>query len=103
MPKFKYVAMDARGRETTGEIEAESQTAAIGKIREKGLFVTNVVDWMTGSADLVSLRARESVLRKLDEVSDEQAGGIKAANYAAAPLLLVLVGLLVYFVRRHRR
>ncbi|MCC7137523.1 MAG: GldG family protein [Planctomycetes bacterium] len=66
-------------------------------------FVTNVVDWMTGSADLVSLRARESVLRKLDEVSDEQAGGIKAANYAAAPLLLVLVGLLVYFVRRHRR
>ena len=44
MPKFSYVAMDARGRETKGEIEAESQTAALSRIREKGLFPTSVVD-----------------------------------------------------------
>ena len=44
MPKFKYVAMDQRGRESQGEIEAESQTAALGKIREKGLFPTNVTE-----------------------------------------------------------
>jgi type IV pilus assembly protein PilC len=44
MPKFSFVAMDARGRETKGEIEAESQTAALSRIREKGLFPTSVVD-----------------------------------------------------------
>lgn len=44
MPKFSYVAMDARGRETKGEIEADSQTAALSRIREKGLFPTSVVD-----------------------------------------------------------
>ncbi len=42
MPKFKYVALDAKGHETSGEVDAENQTAAIGKIREKGLFPTNV-------------------------------------------------------------
>jgi len=44
MPKFSYVAMDARGRETKGEIDADSQTAALSRIREKGLFPTSVVD-----------------------------------------------------------
>lgn len=44
MPKFSYVAMDARGRETKGEIEADNQTVALTRIREKGLFPTSVVD-----------------------------------------------------------
>ena len=44
MPKFTYLALDAKGRETQGEIEADNQTAALGKIREKGLFPTQVTD-----------------------------------------------------------
>ncbi len=42
MPKFKYVALDTKGRETSGEVDADNQTAALGKIREKGLFPTDV-------------------------------------------------------------
>jgi type IV pilus assembly protein PilC len=44
MAKFTYVAMDARGRETKGEMEADSQTVALTRIREKGLFPTSVVE-----------------------------------------------------------
>ncbi len=44
MPKFKYTALDAKGNETSGEVDAESQTGALGKIREKGLFPTNVAE-----------------------------------------------------------
>ena len=44
MPKFRYTAMDSRGVETQGEVEAENQTAAISKIREKNLFPTEVTD-----------------------------------------------------------
>jgi type IV pilus assembly protein PilC len=44
MPKFKYVALDQRGRDSQGEIEADNQTAALGKIREKGLFPTSVTE-----------------------------------------------------------
>lgn len=44
MPKFRFVAMDAKGRETDGVIEAESQTRAISMVREKGMFPTSVVE-----------------------------------------------------------
>lgn len=42
MAKFEYVALDAKGQETKGTIDAGSQTEAIGLIREKGLFPTNI-------------------------------------------------------------
>ena len=44
MAKFKFTALDAKGAETQGEIDAESQSAALTRIREKGLFPTNVVE-----------------------------------------------------------
>lgn len=44
MPKYQYVALDARGRESQGEIEADTQTAALARIREKGLFPTSVTE-----------------------------------------------------------
>lgn len=42
MPKFDYVAMDAKGKEVTGVVEVDSLTAAIARVRELGLFPTNV-------------------------------------------------------------
>ena len=50
MAKFSYVAMDSRGRETKGEIEADNQTVALTRIREKGLFPTSVVDAATSAS-----------------------------------------------------
>ncbi len=44
MPKFTYSALDAKGHETQGEIEADTQSVALTKIREKGLFPTQVTD-----------------------------------------------------------
>lgn len=42
MPKFNYTAMDARGNETSGEIEVESAAAAVNKIKELGYFPTTI-------------------------------------------------------------
>jgi len=51
MPKFNYVAMDARGKETKGTLEVTSQNEAIGRIRDMGFFPTKVVeDKGTGDA-----------------------------------------------------
>lgn len=44
MPKFKYTAMDSKGREVQEVIEAESQAKAVAGIRERGLFPTTVVE-----------------------------------------------------------
>ncbi|MHC4926837.1 MAG: type II secretion system F family protein, partial [Planctomycetota bacterium] len=42
MPIFQYDALDAKGNESAGTIEALSSKEAISKIRNKGLFPTKV-------------------------------------------------------------
>ena len=44
MPKYSYVALDARGNETKGNIEVGSQNEAIGRVKEMGLFPTKIVE-----------------------------------------------------------
>ena len=44
MPKYSYVAMDARGKETKGTLEVASQNEAIGRVKEMGLFPTKIVE-----------------------------------------------------------
>lgn len=44
MPKFSYVAMDSRGKETKGTIEVASQAEAITRIKDMGLHPTRVVE-----------------------------------------------------------
>ncbi len=44
MPSFKYVASDAQGREQSGQLEAVNRIAALAKLKEKGLFPSNVTE-----------------------------------------------------------
>src|SRR5689334_4647020 len=44
MPRFSYVAMDSRGKETKGVLEVATQNEAIGRIKEMGFFPTKVVE-----------------------------------------------------------
>src|SRR5438270_12811420 len=44
MPKYNYVAMDGRGKETKGTLEVGSQNEAIGRVKEMGLYPTRIVE-----------------------------------------------------------
>src|SRR5438034_6469356 len=44
MPRFQYVALDARGQESTGAVEANSANEAIGHLRQAGYFPTGVYE-----------------------------------------------------------
>jgi len=44
MPKYNYVALDARGNETKGSIDAGSQNEAIGRVKEMSLFPTKITE-----------------------------------------------------------
>ncbi|MDH7501243.1 MAG: type II secretion system F family protein [Verrucomicrobiota bacterium] len=44
MPKFNYVAMDSRGKETKGTLEVANQNEAITRLKEMGFFPTKVVE-----------------------------------------------------------
>ena len=65
-------------------------------------FVNNLVDWMTGSDDLVALRTRGSAVRRLDEIEPSTATTAQTLNYVAAPLLVLIAGILVFVVRKYR-
>ncbi|MEP7015570.1 MAG: type II secretion system F family protein, partial [Verrucomicrobiota bacterium] len=44
MPRFNYVALDARGQESTGLVDAGSTSEAIGQLRQAGYFPTSVYE-----------------------------------------------------------
>ena len=44
MPKFNYVAMDQKGKETKGTLDVANQNEAISRIKEMGYFPTKVVE-----------------------------------------------------------
>ena len=50
MARFKFVAMDAKGGETDGVLDAENQSQAISMIRAKGFFPTKVIELASGGA-----------------------------------------------------
>ncbi len=43
MPNFLYIALDAKGEQTTGTVEADSEADAVAKLRTQGLYPTQVV------------------------------------------------------------
>lgn len=43
MAKFEYIALDAKGEETTGDISANDEADAISQLRKSGLYPTQVI------------------------------------------------------------
>ena len=50
MPRFNYVALDQRGQESVGVIEASNSNEAVGSLRQAGYFPTSVVEEGKGKA-----------------------------------------------------
>src|SRR6266851_9476929 len=51
MARFNYVALDARGQEASGLLEAASSNAAISQLRQAGYFPTSVIEEAISSPD----------------------------------------------------
>jgi type IV pilus assembly protein PilC len=51
MPRFNYIALDARGQEASGLVEAASTNAAISQLRQAGYFPTSVIEEAISSPD----------------------------------------------------
>jgi type IV pilus assembly protein PilC len=59
MPRYTYVALDARGQESTGLVDANSTSEAIGHLRQAGYFPTNVFEEGRGnSGELKAVRQK---------------------------------------------
>src|SRR5437016_6543616 len=58
MSRFNYVALDARGQEASGLLEAVSSSAAISQLRHAGFFPTSVIEEAIISGDGKEARGR---------------------------------------------
>ena len=68
-----------------------------------GFFLfANLVDVLSGDPEIIALRSRGAKPRKFGEIDESDANAIKWANHLAAPVLVLIAGFLVYFVRRYR-
>ncbi|MFO7820505.1 MAG: type II secretion system F family protein, partial [Lentisphaeria bacterium] len=50
MPTFQYTAMDGKGQEQKGRIDAGDQQQAASKLKQMGLFATNIMEARGGGA-----------------------------------------------------
>src|SRR4051812_38203526 len=58
MPRYAYVALDSRGQESTGLVDASSPNEAIGQLRQAGYFPTNVHEEGSVAAPRAAARAK---------------------------------------------
>src|SRR5438094_660102 len=89
MPKFSYVAMDSRGKETKGTLEVGTQNEAIGRLKEMGFFPTKVVEEKGGEPEVVLARLSEFM-----EKAQKIKGKVVAAMFYPAAVITVAVVIL---------
>ncbi len=65
MARFNYVALDTRGQEATGLVEAPSSNAAISQLRQAGYFPTSVIEEAIASTDGQEVRQRVAKMARL--------------------------------------
>src|SRR5947208_1282502 len=65
MARFNYVALDARGQEASGLVEAPSTNAAITQLRQAGYFPTSVIEEAIISPDGKEARNRAAKMASI--------------------------------------
>ncbi len=75
MPKFNYVALDARGQESTGVVEAPSSNEAVGQLRQSGYFPTSVVEEGKGAPLAKAKKSRDKSAAPARATAKGKGGG----------------------------
>ena len=71
MPRFEYTALDARGTESTGIVEAATQNEVVAQLRQQGFFPTSVVPEGQGKKPA---KSGKSVTKKGDGAKPQKKG-----------------------------
>ncbi|HZM16455.1 MAG TPA: Gldg family protein [Candidatus Krumholzibacteria bacterium] len=74
-----------------------------GNDRDNLLFFQNLVDWLVQDEDLIGIRSREVTDRPLKSVSEATKRVVKYANMLGSPVLVIVLGIAVWQLRRRRR
>ncbi len=93
MPRFNYIALDARGQESSGLLEAVSSNDAIGQLRQAGYFPTSVYEEGQGGV-------AEKKARKKAEIAAPAAPRMKSKGIVIYQRKTVKTKVLMVFTRQ---
>jgi ABC-2 type transport system permease protein len=75
----------------------------LGGSDQNGIFVTNLVEWLASSDDLMAIRSKNISERSLEVVSEGEKTTTKIGIVSAMPLLVITGGIVYTFIRRKRK
>jgi type IV pilus assembly protein PilC len=76
MSKYNYVALDQRGQESVGMIEANSSNEAVTQLRQQGFFPTSVVEEGKGTVTAKSSKKVAKAVKQASAPAAKKGGGM---------------------------
>ena len=75
MANFQYIALDSKGEQTTGVVQANSDAEAVSQLRGQGLYPTQVVQ--EGKGALAGSSGKKSKAKKKPGAKGKVGGKVK--------------------------
>lgn len=73
------------------------------QFKENQVFLLNIIDWLTLGEQLIGIRSLGVTDRPLQETTEQVKSLIKSLNMFGIPALLILFGLINFYLRRRRK
>src|SRR5436309_6033212 len=89
MPRFNYVALDARGQEASGLLEAVSSSAAIGQLRQAGYFPTSVIEEAISGTDGKEAHRRAATIARTTKTRSKKGIVLFARKKVKSKILMI--------------
>ena len=90
MPRFTYVALDSRGQESAGLVEAASTNEAIGQLRQAGFFPTNVYEEGKGGGRDGKTAKRAAKTARVAQPREKRKGIVLFQRRKVKPKILMI-------------
>src|SRR5438034_8950297 len=88
--RFTYVALDSRGQESTGLVEAASTNEAIGQLRQAGFFPTNVYEEGKGGGRDGKAAKRAAKAARVAQPREKRKGIVLFQRRKVKPKILMI-------------
>lgn len=90
MANFQYIALDAKGEQTTGSVPAGSEAEAVQQLRNQGLYPTQVVEEGKGSLSVAGAKPKKGAKPAKSSAKKGKSKVKKAAGGKVKPKVLMI-------------
>ncbi len=89
MANFHYIALDPKGQETTGVLQASTDAEAIGLLRNTGLYPTKVIEEGKGDISAIKKRSKGGKKAAAKSKGKSKGGGLFESGTVKSKVLMI--------------